>query len=737
MVGIMFNLWNITRCLFILCLLLLPFAEWRIFYLPINGRIPGIDLTGYRSASAFDLTYFVFMIFLLPFVWKFFKEKTFANRYLLFWIPAIILAPVLFLYLWPQMPYLTPSEANVIDTRYFIIHFSVTVCVTIFLARAGIRTIIKGSYVFYSIMIVCFAILSLLALKEFSYFYFNYPFTVPFTISFPFPNQNVAAPFVTICLLGIIGVATTYGYPFVLIVSIPVAVLAAALTGSRSNMLLLIGTGTIFWVIYCLMAVRQKQEKTRKQYINGTIPITAIVVAGLLVGVNYDWQPVRRAFSIFGSMVKDPESVVIGLPGRPRRLLWRSASSGMVTYREKDTESYKLYAVVVDKGGVRKSSMIKELDMGKRYYVRLKVMETGGRGKQSILEVFSDGERKDLVGSASLISIKSTFENMFLFVSDTGTKRGWITVNVSLDNYKLKGKGGEVRFTFSNDEGLEWYEEWYKEKYGDSGGVLKSNQGSLALVAYEQAVRAYVRKRGVHDLTQGNYILEYEVTVHRTQGERPVTGPARFYIGFYDGKSVHSTKNWNEVENALFIAHERIMTGYESQVLFKRKKLQLSEIGDRTNNRINPLKTVRIEKLWERVLSEEETERLLKEAERYRFGSKVINEGDISIGFAKLESIQKHLTKKGSTHNVYLDWYYYVGRLPFGLFVLFIVLLVAAFAAFLWNERRSVYLWFYLATGLQLVVIAGSMYAHPGIWVKYMWFVFGIAAAVMITEKEG
>src|SRR3972149_5343949 len=86
---------------------------WRIFSLALHGRKSGIDWAGYRSASAFDLAYFFFFIFLLPWVWRFIKDRRFISPYMLFWIPAIILVPILYVYLWPDLPYFSSVQLDI------------------------------------------------------------------------------------------------------------------------------------------------------------------------------------------------------------------------------------------------------------------------------------------------------------------------------------------------------------------------------------------------------------------------------------------------------------------------------------------------------------------------------------------------------------------------------------------------------------------------------------------------
>jgi hypothetical protein len=734
---------SVTKTIFILCLFLLPFAEWRIVYLPLHGRTFGIDFTGYRSASFFDLAFFLFMILSLPFIWQFIRKKKFVNYYLLFWFPAVILIPLLYIYLQPTLPFLTPSQKNVIGVRGFIVHFAVTVGVTIFLTRVHVKKIIMASYWYYVIMMGCFVILSILAFAEFRYFYEHYPFATPFTISFPFPNQNIAAPFITICLLGLMGAATACHKSFIIILAMPIGVLAAVLTGSRSNMLLLTITVVVYWIVYGVLYVLKDPRSIKGKYL--VVGGLAITTAVGLLALNYNWQPVRRALSIFEKIGKDPLSIFWGGPDSPRREMWEAALSGEKIENARREEKYKVYLLSIDNGQVRKSGEINKLDIDERYYIRLTVKKEEDGFRYGVLEVFTDKERLKLRGRSKLKIGTSVPRSFFLFVSDTGTARGWATISASLDNYKIIRLKGSTQFTFSEDEGLKWYEEWYKERYGDSKGVIRSNEQQLRLVADEQIVRGYVEKADILDKGDANYVLEYEVTIDHLEPIQPVTGPARFYVGFHDGESGDGARQWEVVRDALLVGHERVMTAQEYGVLRANKLANLSKyVGEErvTNSlgettRLIKSKSfkmgdegkVRIEKLWESEITADD----IKQAKNYKLGAKV---DDNTVIFAPDESwsAKSHMAHKGSTHNVYVDWYYYVGKLPSAIFVLFILILIITFAIFLYKQHESPYFAYYLAVWLQLVVLTGAMYAHPGIWIKYIWFTFGVAGALMLLE---
>jgi len=743
-----FSVWNITKGLFILCVVLLPFAEWRIFSLPLHGRKLGIDWTGYRSASAFDFVYFLFLILLLSCLWRFIKERRFVSHYMLFWIPAIVLIPVLYLYLWPHFPYLTPSQKNVIDARSFITHLSVAVGVTVFLSYIDLEKIVRGSYVYYSGAMVCFVILSLVALSESSVFYFNYPFATPFTISFPFPSQNVAAPFITICLIGIIGAAVVSDRKGVLFLAIPIGILAAALTGSRSNMLLAIGSLSIFPMCYMAGYLRGGKKTKRAMVISLAMGLAAAGMTVGLVVLAYDWQPVRRSLSVFGNFLEDPIGLVMGIRGSPRWELWSQSLSGEKLERKDKVQRYKMYVMSIEDGRVAKGKAITDLEAGRKYYVRLRGRRTSDNRNVGVLEVFSDKKRHHLVAKSAASGRTGALRSTFLFVSDTGGKRGLVTISASLDNYAIRGGDNkEISFTFSDDEELKWYEQWYYEKYGDSKGVIRSDQKELRLVAYEQQVSAYVDKPNVLDVNDLLYTLEYELFVDNLDADWPITGPARFYVGFHDGNPALEDGQWEEVRNGLLIAHEHIMSHYKWKVLQERRWFRLAESIRLGELRGEPQEIVRqirdsqnrgkarVAELWESEITQED----IRQAKGYRFGGRIVGPWSsdlISVVPDETWSAEADLAKKGSTHNVYLDWYYYVGKIPFALFVLFIVLLVGMMTEFVWKRRNSPYAGFYLATWLQIMVVVVAMYAHPGIWIKYIWFLFGMAGGIMLSGKK-
>jgi hypothetical protein len=143
----------------------------------------------------------------------------------------------------------------------------------------------------------------------------------------------------------------------------------------------------------------------------------------------------------------------------------------------------------------------------------------------------------------------------------------------------------------------------------------------------------------------------------------------------------------------------------------------------------------RIDHLWRASLTQE----MVVMAQGDLFGARVRADtpGAISVmtDLSSSWSSEQHLKYRGSTHNVYLDWYYYVGLGPLLVFVSVILCFLGALCIHLWRNRAAPHLPFLLATTLQVVVLFGLMYAQPNIWIKYFWFVFGIASGLMINRS--
>jgi hypothetical protein len=118
--------------------------------------------------------------------------------------------------------------------------------------------------------------------------------------------------------------------------------------------------------------------------------------------------------------------------------------------------------------------------------------------------------------------------------------------------------------------------------------------------------------------------------------------------------------------------------------------------------------------------------------ERYRIDSNKDIESQISTIQDATWNIGKQLGGGGSTHNAYLDWYYYVGSNSMRNFSVAHSIHDRILCPFHVEISLFSGISLYSIYSLPLLIIAAMKYAHPYIWLKYIWYVFGLATAVMI-----
>src|ERR1051326_7267534 len=98
---------KIQLTLFLMSVILLPLAEWRIIGLPINHRPLKIDLDGFLSASLFDIMFFAFSLSMLPPIARAIREKKLFSWNLTYWIFGFALIAIVYVTLRPHLPFLT------------------------------------------------------------------------------------------------------------------------------------------------------------------------------------------------------------------------------------------------------------------------------------------------------------------------------------------------------------------------------------------------------------------------------------------------------------------------------------------------------------------------------------------------------------------------------------------------------------------------------------------------------
>jgi hypothetical protein len=743
---------KVQHALFLLSVLLLPLAEWRTFGAPINHRPLTIDLNGFMSASIFDLTFFIFSLAMLPTVAQALRGGRLFSWYLTYWVFGFGLIAITYVALEPSLPFLTPSQVNVIDVRSLIIHFAVAVVVTVYVANVEIWHIVRFSYWFYLAATAVFAILSAVAFSESIYFFVRYPFAVPTQISFPFPGQNVAAPFATICLLGLLGTAIVMRHGVALVVGIPLLILAAALTGSRSNMLVMVVAAAVFCVVYVLYGRREAQITTastpflwRKNLI---YIVAGAVGAAAVLASNIDWQPIRRALSIFSNISSDV--LLGGMAGSSRRDIWSNAlktgsaaGAGVDVSSAVESRRFGIGLVTLSGGCKTEGPLIHSLVPDTPYFVRL-TMRRDAR-PSATLEVFSDPQHKQLLGRQSA-PLSAVLPHLYLFLSNSG--KHYKNLEGELNDFSIAATDAISDETQIETGSANLYENLFN---GGAIPALDLTSSRIGIRAKAKRLRGYVNLPNAVPEAATRAVLTYQVRLSTVSFTMPIDPPVLFYVGFHD--TVGEGAAWNSIRNGLLIQFVRDNSGSPSENAYhaqddryrflarhvdgKHANLTHAEFSQKINDEISCGDGQRqdIADLWKRPIQSSDIAKTKEEG----FGARIIADkpvtSQISVSSADSTSDAIHrLNERGSTHNVYLDWHYYVGPSSLATFVLFVSSLLAAFAAFTWKHRCSVYFTFYLAVMLQLITIFGLMYAQPYIWIKYFWFVMGIASGLMVAR---
>jgi hypothetical protein len=328
---------------------------------------------------------------------------------------------------------------------------------------------------------------------------------------------------------------------------------------------------------------------------------------------------------------------------------------------------------------------------------------------------------------------------LYLLLADSGQRNTF--VEGSLSDFRL-------RLASAPREAIEiGHASTYQDRLsGVATPIISVGDKSISFNAVSNRLRGYVLAAVV--IKSPEPIFEYKLEL---AGTMPLlrAPPDMFYVGFHDTAIDVNQETWETISNAVLIQHARKMTDVESQLYAyyeaarhvqalrgtEFQSLSSEEKAKALNarNRCGEGGKYRIRELAKPEL----TARLVDIVLGDHFGA-VIKENDIPFtGPIPLEfwSPEMHLKLGGSTHNVYLDWYYYVGFWPLVCFLLFVILLTGALLALLWKCRRSAVFPFLLAVSLQVVVILGLMFIHPNLWARYSWFIFGVASGLLIHRE--
>ena len=758
--------------------ILLPFAEWKFIGLPLRGRPILIDFNRYLSVSVFDLAFNVLAVFCIYIIWRTYTKKILFNWHLLWWGICIILIIVLLIQQKPALPYLAVTPVNVIDVRSLMIHFAMAVCVTAAVTQIPFGLIMRGAQLFYFLTAIGVAILCYFALTANVFFQFNYPFNTPSSIAFPFPNQNVAAIFMALCFIGAIGAigVTVYRNMRVLLVLLaPIFLLAAALTGSRSNMFIcciMVLAYVIIYIIYYYNYTLAFIKNCKPSH--PAILLISICIGFTLIFININWHPVRRSMSLFLVVWANPATLVTGGKDTARKELWEKAV-GKKKFEDKSKTgspsskniTFSLGLTSVKDGCKYISNNIPGLKIGKPYYVRLTLTPSGTNPHLAVLNVFEDSQRQQLVGSKEMFFNAPQSANIYYFIADSDKR--FVIMNAELSDFKKKSI--EVYNSEFKRQTIQLFEEPFN---GGAEPCISSAGNSIQINANTRLLRGYVTEPEKSYDSKNTLILEYTVNVKSAKHSIPFDPPVMFYVGLAESKYLVQKENdWRLIRNGLLIRHERFSTQWEKDVLFSHHVDKfyrwITAKGNKVHSGIDQVNAFnnevscgiegqnlisrlwepmvaqnRTSRVWEPVIADDlfyKTKRAVSEFEVPKGDVYKIKESDknirslISAGPASDDtswSADYNMDLRGSVHNVYLDWYYYVGPIPLGIFMILIISLLGVFAHFTWKTRFSKEFPFVLSILCQLLIIVALMYAHPYIWIKYIWFVFGLATAVMI-----
>lgn len=636
-------------------------------------------------------------------------------------------------------PFLTPVVRKVVDARSLLVHACVMIAVAIFLLRFRIDTLVRGTLAFGVASAALYAVLSALAIAEMPLFTYRYPFTNAWAIAFPFPSYNMASAFIAVACLGLLGAAYSLRKWALIVLCLPAHLLAVGLTGSRSGLLLFIGALAAFATIALWPLLRRADSGFRGRQAAWTAAVVVLGV-GLVLGLGQYLQPIQRALSIFTDLAKNPiELVMGGKPGSPRYELWQLVREGHEALGPERNRPYSVRLVSIENGCVRNSAPIEGLQPGARYWLRLVQASTTGSGK-AIVQVFSDAGMRDLVSETTIAHGANLLGTLSMYLADSGMR--YVTQAGTLGGFTISVDGKRLA------NGARDPVSYFDPLNGAPGAPVGAYGDRVDILAHERRICGFINWAGTVPAPVQQMVLQYQVSLERVNPTVPLDSPVMFYVGVRDG-GAQPGSSWNEIRNGLLIEHRRASTDYERNVLLQLDaQAVLHQVGgEDTNERranferfmkqrhCSPSGAYKVADLWKVDASGilENIDSIVTFATTNARVSRQASPAALSLDAAEPTWLpERHLRDRGSTHNVYLDWYFYEGAPALLLFLLFAGLLCAAAFFAGWRERNTQWAPFTWAVGLQVLVILAFMYAQPYIWLKFYWVVFGLASALAI-----
>jgi hypothetical protein len=761
---------KLTTWLLATLLITLPFSEWKFIGLPLRGRPLFIDSDQYLSASVFDVVYIILAIASLPILWNWVRARKYRNPALIHWLIGLVLVAVVWSQLQPTLPFLTPSSRNVVDTRTLLYCVSISIVLGVLVSELALKTLLKALSIFFVGTVIGFAVLSVLALTEFSYFHLHYPFSNPASITFPFPNQNYAAPFITLSLLGMLGVGASTGNRTLLVLAPSVLIPAALLTGSRSNLLMLTFACLVSFAAY-VFYWRRHQNMLQRPCPNPMFQVAGLILAVLLVLPHSNWLTIQRALSIFQDIAAKPSVVLTAQPGSPRAEMWSRAmtpaaeqGSGNISSRS-ESNKFGLALVSVKNGCKAVSNLIPGLLAGRNYKIVLEIAPSPINGPMASLAIWDEDTSAKPFGALNSPWGGAALPNLYLFAADSGSK--FVISQGAVRNFNLVRNGTPIADDPLSSAGLLAYQDPYNGTAGPVIDVIENR--AVKFTADNARLDGYVARSGVGYDEGGSVRLAYEVRMDKFSHSLPLDAPAMFYVGFTDTDIQRHPDAWGAVANGIFVQHVRELLPWEPSM---RASIQANRLESAFRNgdleATSPSAAIMAENnkimcgvggvnnlanLWMPQIGNSAVASMGVNA----YGSYTLTPGMLptsKLGFNASDSqkapttpkvdfnaadlswsSELHMAHGGSTHNVYVDWYHYAGKAAFIVLVLFLGTLLVPLLLVTWSRRKSPYWPLLVAASLQVAVIVAAMYAQPYWWLRYYWVVFGLAAGLMIHPE--
>lgn len=745
----------LKRFFFVLLLLTVPFAEWKTLVLPINGKVFGWDASGFGSASFFDLVFLGFFAVSFSDLSRYFRNQKSRIKSALFLIPLILLLAVLPFYRpvsFPWMADLTPAPVGFRPLFQHAAIFCVIYYYVLTEASDWIVSWLRRYWIFSFFIVLAF---SLVTLAGHPYFEENYPFQPRFTLSFPFWNQNLMAPFVSVITLGLcglllssrkrsgaIGSALAFGF----------LILGAGLTGSRSNLVLMSGCVGLILIGRLLFSPSQARGALVR------------VLAGCAIGcalllANLNWEPIARSVSLFQDILKDPKVLIYGDPKGARGKIWAQsataiahAAEGPVTTNQQTSSelSSRVSLVSVTQGCIKASPSIGGLKVGTAYFLRVNVPATT-RGPAT-LEVFADSERKHSLGKVELQPPAMRKPGLLLSGMQTeGSRRQ--RFKFEFTDYKLAENGTSTSLMPLNEKQLVWNDLHYRHDTNVQTGHLRLLPDGIRIEVTDSTVNAHVNLASAVATASSDLQLDYRFKPNEIGSSVEDREPF-VAVGFYEHEPEAA---WNLVKNGLFVRHTVSLDKRAQSVVMHNRWRALTFVLGRTrfnrasdNEALSELAAhfscrgkgsfdlANLEDLETPANFWLDPSQPMPPIWRHIWGDLSQENSSASTALDDDWSVSDYLAGGSSTLSVYRDWWVFAGKLPLLLFLAFILLLNGKILKGCLTARHQRHVFIALILGIQTLFLSVYLYPQPFIFVKFYWLTWALAAglAQRIAREE-